>query len=219
MPSRSPHTPSEHEQALRALLADPANAQCAECREPGPRWASVNLGVFLCIQCSGLHRGLGVHVSQVRSVNLDRWSAAQVEAMRRVGNARAAEIWEARLPDGFRRPAPGDLQRLRAFIEDKYVQRKYATANAGRGTEANHRATDAVQVIGPEEASSGKVPAPEWSWDTDAPSEPPRTTASAPAATPARSEHALRKQTILALYGQSNSTTAPSTESLPPNRS
>ncbi|KAK4536491.1 hypothetical protein CDCA_CDCA08G2516 [Cyanidium caldarium] len=219
MPFRPPHAPSEHEQALRALLADPANAQCAECHEPGPRWASVNLGVFLCIQCSGLHRGLGVHVSQVRSVNLDRWSAAQVEAMRCVGNARAAELWEARLPDGFRRPAPGDLQRLRAFIEDKYVQRKYATANAGRGTEANHRAADAVQLLGSEEASSAKAPAPEWSWDAKAPSESPRTTASAPAANPEPSEHVLRKQTILALYGQSNNITAPSTDSLPSDRS
>lgn len=44
----------------------------------GPRWASWNLGIFLCIRCAGIHRNLGVHVSRVKSVNLDSWTAEQV---------------------------------------------------------------------------------------------------------------------------------------------
>ena len=44
----------------------------------GPRWASWNLGVFLCIRCAGIHRNLGVHVSKVKSVNLDSWTSEQI---------------------------------------------------------------------------------------------------------------------------------------------
>ena len=45
----------------------------------GPRWASWNLGVFMCIRCAGIHRNLGVHVSRVKSVNLDSWTPEQIE--------------------------------------------------------------------------------------------------------------------------------------------
>ena len=44
----------------------------------GPRWASHNLGIFLCIRCAGIHRNLGVHISKVKSVNLDSWVGEQV---------------------------------------------------------------------------------------------------------------------------------------------
>lgn len=44
----------------------------------GPRWASWNLGVFLCIRCAGIHRNLGVHISRVKSVNLDSWTPEQI---------------------------------------------------------------------------------------------------------------------------------------------
>lgn len=56
-----------------------ANATCADCGQSQPRWASVSLGVFVCIECSGIHRQLGVHISRIRSVDFDRWDAASVQ--------------------------------------------------------------------------------------------------------------------------------------------
>ena len=51
---------------------------CVDCDSKGPRWASWNLGIFLCIRCAGIHRNLGVHISRVKSVNLDSWKPKEV---------------------------------------------------------------------------------------------------------------------------------------------
>ena len=64
---------------LERLLKKDGNDRCVDCHKRGPRWASANLGVFMCIDCSGIHRALGVHISFVRSVNLDSWTTKQVE--------------------------------------------------------------------------------------------------------------------------------------------
>lgn len=89
----------------------------------GPRWASWNLGVFLCIRCAGIHRNLGVHISRVRSVNLDTWTPEQVISLQQMGNSRARAVYEAQLPDGFRRPQTDTA--LESFIRAKYEHKKY----------------------------------------------------------------------------------------------
>ena len=63
---------------LSAMLREEDNKYCVDCDAKGPRWASWNLGVFLCIRCAGIHRNLGVHISKVKSVNLDQWTAEQI---------------------------------------------------------------------------------------------------------------------------------------------
>jgi hypothetical protein len=54
-----------------------------------PRWASWNLGVFVCIRCSGIHRGMGTHISRVKSVDLDAWTDEQLQSVVKWGNSRA----------------------------------------------------------------------------------------------------------------------------------
>ncbi|KAJ6647854.1 Stromal membrane-associated protein 1 [Pseudolycoriella hygida] len=108
---------------LTQMLRDEDNKYCVDCDAKGPRWASWNLGVFLCIRCAGIHRNLGVHISRVRSVNLDTWTPEQVVSLQQMGNSRARAVYEAQLPDGFRRPQTDSA--LESFIRAKYEHKKY----------------------------------------------------------------------------------------------
>ncbi|KAH7306379.1 hypothetical protein KP509_22G008500 [Ceratopteris richardii] len=118
-----------HRKVLEGLMKLPENRVCADCRGKAPRWASVNLGVFICIQCSGIHRSLGVHISKVRSVTLDTWLPEQVAFMEGMGNAKANAFWEAELPNSFKHPAENDRGGLEAFIRSKYVARRWVLRN------------------------------------------------------------------------------------------
>ncbi|KAK2512565.1 hypothetical protein Q9966_016358 [Columba livia] len=92
---------------LGPVLGLPGNGSCCDCGDSNPRWASVNLGVTLCIQCSGIHRSLGVHFSKVRSLTLDSWEPELVKVMCELGNRTLNRIYEARVEEmGVRRPPP-----------------------------------------------------------------------------------------------------------------
>jgi len=108
---------------LTKMLQDEDNKYCVDCDSKGPRWASWNLGIFLCIRCAGIHRNLGVHISKVRSVNLDSWTPIQVSSMQQMGNSRGRAVYEARLPEDFRRPQSD--QQMDTLIRSKYEKKKY----------------------------------------------------------------------------------------------
>lgn len=106
----------------------PENQICADCQKKAAKWASATLGVFICIDCSGIHRDLGAHISFVRSCTLDSWTPEQARLMRRVGNAKANAYYEANLPPEFMRPMNGDRAGMQRFIYAKYVEKRWAAA-------------------------------------------------------------------------------------------
>ncbi|XP_051979606.1 arf-GAP with coiled-coil, ANK repeat and PH domain-containing protein 2-like isoform X2 [Xyrauchen texanus] len=113
--------------AVQKVMAIAGNSTCCDCGQPDPRWASINLGITLCIQCSGIHRSLGVHFSKVRSLTLDTWEPELLKLMCELGNGVINQIYEARREElGARKPQPGDPRHeMEAYIKAKYVERRF----------------------------------------------------------------------------------------------
>lgn len=114
------------ESALQRVQAIPGNSGCCDCGLADPRWASINLGITLCIECSGIHRSLGVHFSKVRSLTLDTWEPELLKLMCELGNDVINRVYEANLEKmGIKKPQPGQRQEKEAYIRAKYVERKF----------------------------------------------------------------------------------------------
>jgi hypothetical protein len=136
---------------LKVLYSHPSNATCVDCPERSPRWASIipnpgtnsplfangSVGCLMCLECSGSHRRLGVHVAFVRSITLDTWKESEVEAMERGGNDNINHYYMAQhpgyqkangvSPDGkalrFLSQGASGQERER-FIREKYDKRR-----------------------------------------------------------------------------------------------
>jgi len=136
--SRPQQTPEISESSQRLLKqirdADPANSTCADCgTDQKVDWVSINLGIVICIECSGIHRSLGTHISKVRSVTLDTNSFTPdvIEVLLKLGNGISNSIWEAKLssgnqPTAVSKPTPQANRETRLkFITAKYVERAF----------------------------------------------------------------------------------------------
>ncbi|KAJ4773226.1 ARF-GAP domain 1 [Rhynchospora pubera] len=103
----------KHEKPIDVLRKVCGNDICADCGAPEPDWASLNLGVLLCIECSGVHRNLGVHISKVRSLTLDVrvWEPSVINLFQSLGNTFANSIWEELLQSSVVKRDQDDVSR------------------------------------------------------------------------------------------------------------
>ncbi|XP_041769666.1 arf-GAP with coiled-coil, ANK repeat and PH domain-containing protein 2 [Anopheles merus] len=131
------------------MLKIPGNSRCADCGNADPRWASINLGITLCIACSGVHRSLGVHYSKVRSLTLDVWEPEILRVMIELGNDVINRVYEgnaARLARFDRATDNCEIAVREAWIRAKYIDRQFVVPLGGLGSGA--------AAAGPEDSST-----------------------------------------------------------------
>ncbi|KAJ8569219.1 hypothetical protein ON010_g6044 [Phytophthora cinnamomi] len=109
-----------------------ANPCCADCGQEPAEWVSINIGCLLCIECSGIHRSLGVHESKVRSLALDSWDMSLLTLLRdELGNNAVNAVWEHTIPDGWTKPTPTTPREEKSrFIKAKYHFHGFAEPDA-----------------------------------------------------------------------------------------
>jgi len=118
------------------------NDSCADCGKRFPEWVSINLGVLVCIECSGVHRSLGVHVSKVRSLRLDQLSKAEYALVKALGNEFTNSIWEGGTHNqkGWKKPVQTDTRKVKEeWIKSKYQWRGFIEFKSEDGKNQEER--------------------------------------------------------------------------------
>ncbi|KAG8441646.1 hypothetical protein GDO86_010723 [Hymenochirus boettgeri] len=141
---------SSFEDLTKAIIDDvqktPGNESCCDCGSSDPTWLSTNLGILTCIECSGIHREMGVHISRIQSLVLDKLGTSELLLAKNVGNNSFNEIMEGNLPSPSAKPTPSsDMTARKEYITAKYVDRRFSRKMCSTGTEKMNDLLEAVK--------------------------------------------------------------------------
>ncbi|XP_016989619.1 centaurin-gamma-1A isoform X1 [Drosophila rhopaloa] len=135
---------------LAAMLAIrqrvPGNGFCVDCGAPNPEWASLNLGVLMCIECSGVHRNLGSHISKVRSLGLDDWPSPHLSVMLAIGNSLANSVWESNTRQRVKPTSQASREEKERWVRSKYEAKEFLTP-LGNASSAHPSPSPGQQLI------------------------------------------------------------------------
>ncbi|XP_051046723.1 arf-GAP with GTPase, ANK repeat and PH domain-containing protein 1 isoform X6 [Phodopus roborovskii] len=123
--NKSRLTSQSEAMALQSIRNMRGNAHCVDCDAQNPNWASLNLGALMCIECSGIHRNLGTHLSRVRSLDLDDWPMELIKVMSSIGNELANSVWEESSQGRTKPSLDSTREEKERWIRAKYEQKLF----------------------------------------------------------------------------------------------
>uniref|UniRef100_H7C0A7 Arf-GAP with GTPase, ANK repeat and PH domain-containing protein 1 n=1 Tax=Homo sapiens TaxID=9606 RepID=H7C0A7_HUMAN len=123
--NKSRLTSQSEAMALQSIRNMRGNSHCVDCETQNPNWASLNLGALMCIECSGIHRNLGTHLSRVRSLDLDDWPVELIKVMSSIGNELANSVWEESSQGRTKPSVDSTREEKERWIRAKYEQKLF----------------------------------------------------------------------------------------------
>ncbi|XP_048166048.1 arf-GAP with GTPase, ANK repeat and PH domain-containing protein 1 isoform X6 [Corvus hawaiiensis] len=123
--NKSRLTSQNEAMALQSIRNIRGNSHCVDCEAQNPDWASLNLGALICIECSGIHRNLGTHLSRVRSLDLDDWPIELIKVMSAIGNELANSVWEENSQGHVKPSSDSTREEKELWIRAKYEQKLF----------------------------------------------------------------------------------------------